>query len=269
MPALEPRDSAAFRRDPAGAYQAGENWVYFSFDPTLFGYALWGQPAAEDVRALCALMELELDRAPHVALVYLRDLTFVSPDAFQVLADYTVKNEAALRSIITHTAIVGPVGVNGAIVAGFFDVTSKPFPVSAWQSLEEAFAHLGRTDGAACKAALTAACEQVSHEASMVRNLRFYLAQHLESPTAEAAADALGMSLRTLQRRLSEHGTSFVLEVQQARLDAAARLLVTTDTPVTKIALDLGFKASQHFATLFRKHTGCTPTEYRERGPKA
>ena len=140
--------------------------------------------------------------------------------------------------------------------------------MSAWPTLEEALAQLGRRDVAECAAALTAACEQVSHEAAMVRNLRFYLAQHLENPTAEAAADALGMSLRTLQRRLTELGTSFVAEVQHVRLDAAARLLAETDTPVTKIALDLGFKASQHFATLFRKHTGRTPTEYRARGPK-
>lgn len=43
------------------------------------------------------------------------------------------------------------------------------------------------------------------------------------------------------------------------RMRAARQLLQTTATPVTEIAQNLGFCTSQHFANLFKRHTGITP----------
>lgn len=47
------------------------------------------------------------------------------------------------------------------------------------------------------------------------------------------------------------------------RMHAARRLLKETGQPVTQIALQLGFCSSQHFASLFKRHTGVTPLAYR------
>jgi AraC-like DNA-binding protein len=47
------------------------------------------------------------------------------------------------------------------------------------------------------------------------------------------------------------------------RMQAARGLLRETATPVTEIALRLGFCSSQHFASLFKRHTGVTPRDYR------
>lgn len=43
------------------------------------------------------------------------------------------------------------------------------------------------------------------------------------------------------------------------RMEAARGLLRTGGLPVTEIAARLGFCSSQHFATLFKRHTGTTP----------
>ena len=43
------------------------------------------------------------------------------------------------------------------------------------------------------------------------------------------------------------------------RMKAAKRCLQESSTPVTEIALELGFCSSQHFASLFKRHTGITP----------
>ncbi|HNX36470.1 MAG TPA: AraC family transcriptional regulator [Kiritimatiellia bacterium] len=43
------------------------------------------------------------------------------------------------------------------------------------------------------------------------------------------------------------------------RMQAARTLLLESNTPVTEIALRLGFCSSQHFANLFKRHTGITP----------
>ncbi|MEI7899703.1 MAG: AraC family transcriptional regulator [bacterium] len=54
------------------------------------------------------------------------------------------------------------------------------------------------------------------------------------------------------------------------RMTAARALLQETDTPVTEIALRLGFCTSQHFASLFKRHTGVTPLACRkgDTGPR-
>ena len=47
------------------------------------------------------------------------------------------------------------------------------------------------------------------------------------------------------------------------RTEQAKRLLRNTDRPVTSIAIDLGFATSQHFATVFKRLTDCTPRAFR------
>ena len=262
---LSPRSLSAFRRDPTGAYLAGESWLYFAFDWDLFGYSVWGRPAAEDVRALVRILEVELDRPPHDAFVDFGDLELVAPEAFEALATYTVTHEEALRRIITRTAIVRPRGVSGAIVAGFFDVTARPFPVTLWETGALALGHLGRADRDACLTALSCVRALVSAEPEVIRGVRSYLTAHLLHPSLDSAARELHLAPRTLQRRLTEHGTSFHAEVLRARMAIAEQRLRETDTPVTTIALDLGFTTPQHFANLFRQRTGETPTSFRSR----
>jgi len=47
------------------------------------------------------------------------------------------------------------------------------------------------------------------------------------------------------------------------RLEQAKHALTCTATPITKLALDLGFDSSQHFANTFKRATGFTPTQWR------
>lgn len=49
------------------------------------------------------------------------------------------------------------------------------------------------------------------------------------------------------------------------RVEKAKRLLQASSFPVTSIAMDLGFATSQHFATVFKRLTGLSPTVFRER----
>ena len=48
------------------------------------------------------------------------------------------------------------------------------------------------------------------------------------------------------------------------RLDKAKLLLTTTDLPITQIAFDLGFCASQHSSSHFKRAFGVTPTAWRK-----
>jgi AraC-like DNA-binding protein len=51
------------------------------------------------------------------------------------------------------------------------------------------------------------------------------------------------------------------------RLEKAKRLLAETDTPITQLALDLGFCSSQHFSGHFKRTFGLTPSAWRKQQP--
>lgn len=82
-------------------------------------------------------------------------------------------------------------------------------------------------------------------------------------PPIESAADAAGMSSRTLQRRLAEAGTSYSGLVSDTRLRMAKAWLTDSDMPVAEIAATLGYNEATNFARAFRRQTGTSPAAYR------
>lgn len=78
----------------------------------------------------------------------------------------------------------------------------------------------------------------------------------------EEWASWTGMSTRTMIRRfIAETGFSFTEWRQQARLMRAQELLAA-GTPVTTVALDLGYETVSAFIAMFRRAFGVTPTHY-------
>ena len=49
------------------------------------------------------------------------------------------------------------------------------------------------------------------------------------------------------------------------RIMAAAWMLSATDETITNIAVRYAFANPSHFSRQFRRATGCTPSEYRQR----
>jgi len=84
-------------------------------------------------------------------------------------------------------------------------------------------------------------------------------------PEIHLAAEAAGMSKRTLQRRLTEAGQSYSAIVNQTRLRLAARHLADTDMEISEIAASLGYKDASNLTRAFRTKTGMTPTLYRQK----
>jgi AraC-like DNA-binding protein len=82
-------------------------------------------------------------------------------------------------------------------------------------------------------------------------------------PRIEGAACALGISVRTLQRRLMRLGSNFDGLMQRGRLEMAESLLRDTGARVLDIALDLGYSDHAHFSRAFRRWTGLSPRAYR------
>jgi AraC family transcriptional regulator, regulatory protein of adaptative response / methylphosphotriester-DNA alkyltransferase methyltransferase len=81
-------------------------------------------------------------------------------------------------------------------------------------------------------------------------------------------AHEIATSRRQLQRALAEIGaTTFSRELQRARMERAAELLLTRSLPVQTVAGAVGYRQAAQFAKVFRRHHGSSPSTFR-RGPR-
>jgi len=77
-------------------------------------------------------------------------------------------------------------------------------------------------------------------------------------------AHEIATSRRQLQRALAEAGgTTFSRELQRARMDRAARLLLSGELPVQVVAGAVGYRQAAQFAKVFRRHHGVSPSRFR------
>ena len=76
-------------------------------------------------------------------------------------------------------------------------------------------------------------------------------------------AQKLGMSERTLARRLAQEGVSFVEIVQELKSTLARYYLEDTTMPISQIAWLLGFEEPSSFSHACKRWTGKTPREMR------
>jgi AraC-like DNA-binding protein len=87
-----------------------------------------------------------------------------------------------------------------------------------------------------------------------------------ELPSIDDIAAQVGLSESHFRRRFHEEtGFSPLEYVTRQRVLRAKELLHDERLSITRLAFDLGFQSSGYFAQVFRKMTGMTPTDYRER----
>jgi AraC-like DNA-binding protein len=222
----------------------------------------------------CLVRSLELELRPpavaHVSIFDARRLEGADLKAFGIMSAYVCAHSSGLATWVRHQALVRPEGLQGAVVSGFYEVLPKPYPVQIFAEASAALAWLSQhedigADPASVARALDDAFVEVTKTSPLLLGLRAYVEAHLtEDVAVGAAARFLGVSERTLQRRLAETSTSFVEEVAQARVRVAQRLLLDSGAPLTTIALDVGCGSLQHFSALFRRITGSSPSAWRE-----
>ncbi|MGH7438623.1 MAG: helix-turn-helix domain-containing protein, partial [Polyangiaceae bacterium] len=85
-------------------------------------------------------------------------------------------------------------------------------------------------------------------------------------PEIAAAARALGLSERSLRRRLTAEGTSYRDAVRAALEASAGRMLRDPAHSIKQVAAALGFADDAAFHRAFKRWTGMTPGDYRRSG---
>ncbi len=116
-----------------------------------------------------------------------------------------------------------------------------------------------------CESTLAHRRSDMSHLRTQVENAISSLLPH-GRVFVEDVARRLGMSERTLARRLSDEGLNFTEILQHLRRDLAIRYLDDRKLHVSKIAWLLGFHEVSAFTNAFKRWTGKAPSQMRTTG---
>jgi len=116
-----------------------------------------------------------------------------------------------------------------------------------------------------CEAALADRKENASQLRTRVENAISSMLPH-GRVLVEDIALSLGMSKRTLTRKLADEGSNFSEVFEQLRHDLAVRYLRDRKLHVSKIAWLLGFNEVSAFTHAFKRWTGTTPRDMRTAG---
>lgn len=108
--------------------------------------------------------------------------------------------------------------------------------------------------------------EELLSSDSFLDRIRLLISSNLGNAevTAETIAAELGMSRRTLHRRLSESGTTFNVLRENIVINVAKESLSKTPVSITELAQKLGYSDSSAFDRAFKRLVGQKPLEYRK-----
>lgn len=114
--------------------------------------------------------------------------------------------------------------------------------------------------------ALGAALEELEAQNSVAEQVKIVLKRSLASgqPALSDVARQLGMSDRTLQRRITGEGSTFRDLLADARRDLGRHLLIDTATDIDEVACLLGYQDTTSFYRAFREWEGMPPNRWRE-----
>jgi two-component system response regulator YesN len=102
---------------------------------------------------------------------------------------------------------------------------------------------------------------------SIIKNALAYIDGHYASPLSykDVAQQVFISPSYFLCLLKQETGQTFVDHLTAVRVERAKALLSQTDKPIAEIAYEVGFANSDYFSRIFRKATGKTAKEYREK----
>jgi AraC-like DNA-binding protein len=86
---------------------------------------------------------------------------------------------------------------------------------------------------------------------------------------ASEVARRVGMSPRTLTRRLASEGLTFSGILEEQKIDLARHYLQDSDFPISQIGWLLGYQEISAFTHAFKRWTGSTPRQSRTQRPPA
>lgn len=167
------------------------------------------------------------------------------------LAHHRKKTPAELRSLLGCEVEFGA-NVDEIV----FPAAVKLLPIGSADN------HLNELLIKYCEEALAHRGPQGTTLRSNVERVIATLLPHGKARAAEVAR-RLGMSTRTLTRRLASEGLTFSAVLEEQKIDLAQHYLRDGDLPVSQIGWLLGYREISAFTHAFKRWTGQTPKQLR------
>lgn len=246
-------------------YALGRCFCYWQDGTRANGTFLWGKPLEQDIAELEPYWSLGAGDAAfdgRAAFIDAREVSGIDALGFRRLLSYLQTTQRSLRGVGSVTMVHGG-GLVGVITAGLLNVVRPAYPFRAVgaEQLREAFATAGVADLFEPVEALRRRAGQAP---DIVRAVQAALHQQPDAST-EALARRLGVSVRTLQRRLDAAGSSLREARRRHVLHQAEELLASTALDLDAIAAQVGLASASHLVAHFRRAHAMTPGEWRAR----
>jgi len=173
----------------------------------------------------------------------------------QIFHQHVGPHFEAYQRLIHAQVLIRRQGMAAAICEFFRYTSDAPWYVA--DDLEQGLAWLGYTMTDALWTEVAASSVHLETQTALTQ-----LAQDGKKPTLALVARKLGVSERTLQRKLTAANVSFRDEVLRSRVEHAKQLLLTTDLKLDAIARAVGYGFSQSLVRAFRQATGESPSAW-------
>ncbi len=108
---------------------------------------------------------------------------------------------------------------------------------------------------------------QKNHKDGEIKKAQEYIEKNInERITIDELADLTAMGRRSFERRFKQATNNSVLEyIQRVKIEAAKRQFETSRKNINEVMYDVGYTDTKAFRDLFKKITGLTPIEYRNK----
>ena len=103
-------------------------------------------------------------------------------------------------------------------------------------------------------------------DVEIVKAQEFIEEKFQEKITVEELADKFAMGRRSFERRFKKATNNTIIEyIQRVKIEAAKRSFESSRKNINEVMFDVGYTDTKAFRTVFKKITGLTPIEYRNK----
>ncbi|MFL5728563.1 MAG: GlxA family transcriptional regulator [Cytophagaceae bacterium] len=108
---------------------------------------------------------------------------------------------------------------------------------------------------------------QRHHQDESVKKAQEFIENNFQDKTTiDQLADMLALGRRSLERRFKKATNNTVVEyIQRVKIEAAKKSFETSRKNINEVMYDVGYSDTKAFRTTFKKITGLSPVEYRNK----
>lgn len=247
------------------AYVAGENSLVWRWDG-IVGHSIWASPAPTEAAQILHNLA-DAFGYPQKSCVWFGDFRLVddvAPQSYKAAVHAWTQLRPHFASSIVKQAFVKPTGVVGAVVTGWARLVRTPSPDAIFDDPMVAFEFLGQRRDASEILATIESLVSLHRSATPIVDRVRALFDRESILSLELCARKLGLSVRLLQKKLTDAETSYRAVRSLYQVERAKRMLERGE-PTPQIVDALGYSSAQHFSTNFRAATGTSPGKWRSK----